>query len=123
MVKEKIGIVMIKLLGIIGIVTLSCSVSAKTIYCTGKVKNSYIEANGSVNIAGTWHNSWQRICNANGADTVNCSLWTSYIATAIQNNLDVTIQYKVASDVACNSLPTYASAPKPNYIMVHNAQQ
>ncbi|TDF38327.1 hypothetical protein EYS14_11630 [Alteromonadaceae bacterium M269] len=115
---------MFRILGVIGFIALSSSVSAKTIYCVGKVENSFIEANGNVHVAGTWHGSWQRICNTNDQDAVRCSLWTSYIVTAIQNNLDVTIQYQgVSNETSCSSLPTYASAPQPNYIMVHNAQR
>ncbi len=99
------------------------SVNADPLYCNGKIVNTYIDATGSVNIKGTWANVWRKICNANDPEVVTCSLWTSYVASAVQNNQDVTVKYFADSGITCETLPTYNNAPKPSYIMVHNPNQ
>lgn len=93
---------------------------AQEIYCEGKIKATYIDANGNVYINGVWRNDWTKICNTNDPDVVMCSLWTSYVATAVQNQLTATLQYSASSGMTCQNIPTYGSAPKPNYVMIHN---
>ncbi|HDM8223175.1 hypothetical protein [Vibrio campbellii] len=92
---------------------------AGNIYCKGKIKNVYVEENGNVNIMGAWREHWTRLCNTND-DTVVCSLWASYAANAVKDNLNVTIMYNANNGVTCNTLPTYADSPPPRYFMVHN---
>ncbi|WP_299020022.1 hypothetical protein [uncultured Photobacterium sp.] len=102
------------------LLSVSSVANATNLYCAGKIKNVYIDQEGSVNIKGEWHNSWTRICNTKGEDTVTCSLWASYAATAVKNNLNVTVHYQVEDGSTCASLPTYYKAPKPHYFMIHN---
>ena len=98
------------------------AVQAVPLYCRGKIKNSFIEQNGNIHIYGSWRSQWTRICSTKDLDKVLCSLWTSYIVNAIENNLDVTVNYNVNEGVTCANLPKYSEAPRPNYIMLHNAQ-
>ncbi|KZN52387.1 hypothetical protein [Pseudoalteromonas luteoviolacea] len=99
---------------------ISGSVSAAPLYCSGKVAGVYIQSNGDVNINGAWRNTWTTICNTNNSDTVMCSLWASYAATAVKENLKVTVHYNVSDGSSCSTLPTYGSAPKPSYLLIHN---
>ena len=91
-----------------------------SIYCSGKVENVYVANNGDVVFKGKWRNNWTKACNINDSETVKCSLWASYLLSAVKNNLDVTIQYSSANNQTCESLPTYSNAPTPGYIMVRN---
>jgi len=94
--------------------------NATPLYCAGKIASVYIDANGNVNIKGTWRNSWTTICNTKDDDTVTCSLWASYAASAVKNNLSVTVNYHVSDGSSCATLPKYGNAPKPAYVMIHN---
>ncbi len=96
------------------------SVSAENIYCTGKVANVYIDSSGNVVIFGKWRNDWTRICNTQNSDTVTCSLWASYVASAVKDNLSIKLQYNVSDGTTCENLPTYANAPNPGYVMLLN---
>lgn len=98
----------------------SFSLNAASIYCSGKIKNSYINKEGDVIISGTWHTSWTRVCNTSDSDVVNCSLWASYVASAVKDNLDVIVSYSANNGETCSNLPTYNSAPQPIYIMIKN---
>lgn len=93
---------------------------AGELYCTGKVENVYVEPNGNVIIKGSWRDHWTRICNTTGDDTVTCSLWASYAATAVKDNLNVTVRYMVNDGSTCTTLPTYSDSPKPSYFMLYN---
>jgi hypothetical protein len=93
---------------------------AGPLYCKGKIENTYIEKNGNVHIRGTWRNHWTKICNTNDPDTVTCSLWASYVVSAVKGNLDVTVNYQVSDGSTCATIQTYNNSPKPNYIMLHN---
>lgn len=99
---------------------LSLPTLAGELYCNGKVENVYVEPNGNVIIKGAWREHWTRICNTKEDDTVTCSLWASYAATAVKDNLDVTVRYVVSDGSTCATLPTYGASPKPNYFMLYN---
>ncbi len=97
------------------------SALAAPIYCTGKIENVYITSSGDVVIRGKWRNNWTKICNTKNSDTVTCSLWSSYVAFAVKDDLNVTIQYIVSDGSTCSTLPTYDSSPSPRYIMIRNS--
>jgi hypothetical protein len=103
------------------VMILASSMSfAVTIYCSGKIKNVFIESDGNVHVMGSWATDrYAKICNLNDSDVVTCSMWTSVISTAVKENLDVIINYK-NSEYTCDTLPEYAAAPKPSYIMLRN---
>jgi hypothetical protein len=102
------------------LITISSLASATPLYCSGKIENTFIEANGNIHIKGSWRETWTKICNTTDKETITCSLWASYVASAVQNNLNVTVNYQVTDGSTCQTLATYANAPKPNYIMIHN---
>ncbi len=93
---------------------------ASVVYCSGKIENSYVELNGNVIIKGKWRNDWTKLCNTKEDDSIACSLWASYAATAVKDNLDVTVQYVIEDGSTCETLPTYSDSPTPNYLMIYN---
>ncbi|MET1257041.1 hypothetical protein [Aliikangiella maris] len=99
---------------------LLSGVASASIYCTGKVDNVYVANNGDVVFKAKWRNDWTRACNIKDVDTVKCSLWASYLLTAVKDNLNITVQYNSANNQTCASLPTYSNTPTPGYIMVIN---
>ena len=94
---------------------LFCLLSLPTLagerYCNGKVENVYVEPNGNVIIKGAWREHWTRIYNTKEDDVGTCSLWASYAATAVKDNLDVTVRYMVSDGSTCATLPTYGDSP------------
>lgn len=96
----------------------SMNVMAGNIWCAGKLSGVYVAASGDVIINGDWRNEWTRICNVKSGevDTVTCSLWSSYAASSVQN--DIKVRFMYSGDFQCNNIPTYASAPAPIYFML-----
>lgn len=93
---------------------------ANKIWCYGKLQGVYIDKEGDVIVNATWRNDWTRICNLNTAGMQSiCPLWASYAATAYQNQTNVRVMYNNAS--SCDQLPTYNSAPLPEYFMLGGA--
>jgi len=91
------------------------------IWCEGKIDNSYISSDGDVLIKGKWRSHYTKICNTKDQDVVTCSLWASYVTSAVQNNLKATLYYNLVDDtITCANLPTYLDSPRPRYIMIHN---
>jgi hypothetical protein len=96
------------------------TVAQAAVVCGGPVKNMYVNSFGNVYILGTWLNTYQQVCNLNaewnGISTTTCKGWLSILEVATAANLNVTININAAS---CTSIPTYESAPPPNYIMIN----
>ncbi|MDR6985123.1 hypothetical protein J2X32_003780 [Rheinheimera pacifica] len=91
-----------------------------SVWCSGKIKGVYITSGGDVVINGSWRNNWTRICNLNAGDvnTVTCSMWASYAATATKENIDVTLNYNNGVS-SCSAIDTYENAPTPYYLMLN----
>jgi len=90
----------------------------RNIWCSGKLDGVYVNTYGEVTIKGDW-GTWTQICNTKtptAVDAVTCSLWASYAATAVKDNLDVMLMYSTSYD--CNTLPAYSAAPTPFYFML-----
>lgn len=100
---------------------ISFATSAQSYWCIGKINGVYITRSGNVVINGSWRNDWTEICNLNNGvvNTVVCSLWASYAATANQNNLNVQLMYSTGT-ADCSNIPTYGNAPVPQYFRLDN---
>jgi len=100
---------------------LFSSTSLASIYCGGKINNSYISKDGNLIIRGDWRNDYTRLCNLKGSvggvDSITCSMWASYVATSISSGKKVLLSYPDNS-LTCSTLPTYTSSPTPNYFML-----
>lgn len=101
-------------------VLLSSFASAGNLWCLGQLSGSYITSSGQLVINGSWRKDWTTVCDTRGVrgvDTVVCSLWASYAATAIKEGLNVRIMYSNPS-FTCETVPTYNNAPAPAYVML-----
>lgn len=90
-------------------------------WCTGKVTNAYTDIAGTFTIKGTWRNDYTAICNVRTAissvDPLSCRTWVSTILTAMSKASDVVFMY-TDPITNCATIPTYANAPAPNYVML-----
>ncbi len=93
--------------------------NAASLFCTGKVKDMFIDSKGDVNIRPDWAPKWTKICSTKDSDVVRCSLWTSMAMTAIKDNLTFRVSY-LGSPYECGTLPAYDNAPTPHYVMLYN---
>lgn len=103
-------------------VLLAGTVKANNIYCSGKIKRVHVSSNGAVFINPSWRSDYLKICNLNDQSpgTVTCSMWASYAAKAVENQMDVTHSLVVPEGTTCQNIPTYGSTPKTNYLMLKN---
>jgi hypothetical protein len=96
--------------------------SAAPLYCSGAIKNTYVSNSGSVFIKGDWRNDYTRICKLdgtlNGIDSMTCSMWSSFAATAISKKLKMTVSFFADNGDTCANLPTYDATPKTRYVML-----
>lgn len=109
---------------LIALTTLLVPMSAysTSMYCEGKVAAVYITPSGDVVFKATYANNYTRACNLKGSpevDTVTCSLWSSYLATAVKDQITLKTKYIVTSEASsCQEIPAYSSAPTPVYVML-----
>lgn len=106
------------------LVLIICMVSfdvSATIYCSGKVRNIYINKSGDLIVRGSWRGDYTRFCNVNGTvDNVKattCALWASYAATALKDKIKVYISYPDSAGT-CTTLAAYGNAVSPIYFML-----
>ncbi len=95
---------------------------SESMYCEGKEEAVYIQTNGDVLFKGSYAENYTKACNLKGSssvDTVTCSLWSSYLATAVKDQVPFKTKYTVTADAPnCEGLPAYSYAPVPIYIML-----
>jgi hypothetical protein len=100
----------------------SLAASAGTIWCQGKITNTYVDAGGSLFIQGVWRNDYTMLCSIKsvwkGIDPVVCMGWMGIALTATSKQQEVIVYYADPTAVACNTLPTYSNAPGPIYLML-----
>ena len=98
---------------------------AVSLYCTGGATKTYTTSGGNVYVYGTWRDQYARLCNLNGTvnsiGSITCSMWASYIATAVKDNKQVTVSFNANDGDTCANLPTYDSAPKVRYVMLRDS--
>jgi len=101
---------------------LSNWASAGNVWCTGTISNIYIDSAKNVIIKGNWRNEYTRVCTTDGSigvDTVTCSLWFSLATTSLTNDKPVTLMYDDQNgSFTCQTIPSYANAPGPVYVML-----
>ena len=92
--------------------------SAADRWCTGKLNEALVYADGTLMVLSTWRNDWTVLCsvkdNRFNIDTVTCSLWASYAMKAVESQLPVVVVYKDITQ-ECNALPTYQNSLAPGY--------
>lgn len=92
-----------------------------SIYCVGKISNMLIYEDGGVMILPSFRGDWVKVCSVSSVwNTIPvevCDRWLTTLTSALLADRFVTINY-YSSTAACSQLPTYGSAPSPDYIML-----
>lgn len=110
----------------LGAITL-CSVTfpafAANIFCSGSVDTLYVSSTGDVIFRPSYRNDYTEVCNVHGTwqdvSTETCFTWCGTLMAAKTHAKQVTLMYST-STYTCATLPTYASAIRPSYVMVTN---
>ena len=91
-------------------------------WCNGTLSNLLVDDGGGVYVVPSWLGNFIRVCNVNanlGSITpATCMNWVSFMRSAAQRGAQTTIQYSDAP--ACASMPSYAAAPYPSYVLIAN---
>lgn len=94
---------------------------AGAFYCTGKVNDFLVYANGDVMVYSNWRNDWTTICNMkgtrNGIDTATCATWASMAQKSVsQTSLTTLVYFNDGAGTAnCSNYGTYGSSPPVVY--------
>jgi len=90
--------------------------------CYGTLSGAYTTANGAVIINDSWRSAWTQICNLNsdwnGVPAQTCWAWFSQANQAVAQSKPVRVYYSTATNVICDQIPTYGTAPAPYYVML-----
>ena len=107
------------------VVLLMCcsfSVAAAPQWCSGNVDTVYLSNDGSLVIRGDWRNDYTVLCSINttrqGIAPELCKGWRSMTMSGKLSKTRMIVHY--ANLQSCSSIPTYASAPSPVYVMLAN---
>jgi hypothetical protein len=109
---------------VVGVAAASFTLGAQSAqqWCVGTLSFLFVDAAGAVNVLPSARNDYVQLCNVNGTwgniPTTTCLAWLSLARNALQRGSAVTIYYGDAP--VCSALPTYGSAPVPNYVMMNN---
>lgn len=91
-------------------------------WCTGTVKDLFIDADGGTAVWTSWRGSYVQVCNVNqtvgNVPPGTCMNWIALMRSAVQRGAQTTMYYPDAP--ACNTMPTYGAAPLPGYVMLSN---
>ena len=91
-------------------------------YCQGTLSNLAVYGDGTVLVKVSWLGDYVSVCNVNtqvaSATQTSCVAWVSLMRSAISRGTQTLMYY--ADAPACNVMPTYASSPVPNYVMMMN---
>lgn len=89
-------------------------------WCSGKISNIHVGADGQLYIVGSWRKQHTTICNINenrrGVTPEVCKSWLSLAITAYTTEVAVTMHY--GNIESCGAIPAYGSAPAPSYLML-----
>ncbi len=92
------------------------------VWCTGKITSIFVYKNGDVYVRPTFAGDYLRVCNLNyDLNTVTpevCTEWHKDAVTAYLTDREVVMQYPVSTVSQCDTIPTYANSPEPNYFLL-----
>jgi len=98
---------------------------ASPLACSGTVRNIIQYADGRMMIFGSWRGDFTMLCNTatvwNGISTGVCSKWYATASIAYTTGRPVVVSYGDAGTATCGTLPTYQSAPPPDYLSLQLA--
>jgi hypothetical protein len=89
-------------------------------YCSGKVTHTFLEQSGLFYVNTTFRGDWLAICNINtawqGVSTEICKSWQATVLSALL--ADKTVIFYYTDTVPCATIPFYANAPAPVYVLL-----
>ena len=95
--------------------------SAESIFCEGKVKDSWVDHSGTLMINTTWKD-FVGLCNMNrphnNISPETCKSWAGIVLTAITAQKPLRLQYYNLKN--CSDLKSYHASEKPNYVMLRS---
>ena len=109
-----------KLISTLLLLLLSKSVFAETLWCTGKILNTYVSSGSGVFVKPDWGN-WKLLCGLDGSrneiSTETCQAWLSMAQVSIAADKAVTIKLEDVSG-ECSTQADNGSFPKPVYVQL-----
>ncbi len=96
--------------------------SAQTsLYCVGKVSNLLIMDDGGLMVLPSFRGDWIKVCSVSSVwktiPTEVCDRWMTTFTSALLADRFVTVNY-YSTATACSTIPTYANAPSPDYVLL-----
>lgn len=99
-------------------------------FCKSKVASIFNEKGGGVYILPYFRNQWLQVCNQEVAwksvSPTTCTSWVAMLTSGMLTGKSFTFHYPEPDpdpapnlDIECSTLPPYANAPSPTYVMVH----
>ena len=106
---------------IASMVLMSNAYASDELWCTGKISQLWINAQGALYINSSWRQFHTQICNVRetwkGITPEVCKSWSSMLHAAKISQEVITAAYFDTDVESCSALPTYKNAPRPTYIM------
>lgn len=102
--------------------TITNVANAASAWCQTQVSNLFIEANGSVQLTAAVRADYLQICNITttwkGVLPTTCASWVGLMRSAVARSANVILFYDNVP--SCSTIPSYANAPAPGYVMLQN---
>lgn len=109
-----------KLLLIFVLTIISKALYADTLWCTGKILNTYVSAGSGVFVKPDW-GDWKLLCGLDGSrhsiGTETCQAWLSLAQVSIAADKRLTIKLENVSG-ECSTQANNGSFPKPVYVQL-----
>ncbi len=108
------------LIGLSVFLTLQMQTAYAAFECAADINAVLIYKDGRVNVLHSGRGDYTVICNLNGdyqnVGSTTCAMWTSMLLQLKQNAKKAHFYYSTTQYNSCAALPTYGSAPAPEYI-------
>jgi hypothetical protein len=110
----------LKLLACVSTLIYANQSYSDTLWCTGKITNTYVAANSGLYIKPGW-GDWKYLCNLNGSynsiETTTCNAWLSMAQVSIAADKDLIIKLDNVTGT-CETQGDNGSFPKPTYVQL-----
>lgn len=109
-----------KFLYTIALIIFSKPVFAETLWCTGKILNTYVSAGSGVFVKPDWGN-WKLLCGLDGSrnaiSTETCQAWLSFAQISVAADKDLTIKLENVTG-ECSTQADNGGFPKPTFVQL-----
>jgi len=122
---EKRAFVAATAIAVAAALPLVAAAQSNTIWCSGTVKNLWVDSGGLAYIQTSWRNDYVRVCNVQesvgAVSATTCITWIALLKSALQRGANTTMYYHGAGVPAtCGQMATYANSPLPYYVMLQD---